>query len=182
MASTPLPARDALDIALLADHPGALPALQAWFEQAWPGWYGPDGPGDARADLAAYANRDGLPIGLVALHRGQPVGVVALKKESVGALAHLGPWVGAGFVAPERRRNGIATALLGALEAVAYRRGHRRLYCGTATATGILERNGWQFMQQAVENGMPVSIYAKGLQTSAAANIGGALLHSRCQD
>lgn len=151
-------------IAPLAEHPSAMPVLRHWFEQEWPGWYGPAGPGNAGADLRAYAQASGLPLGLVALLHDQPIGIVVLKNTSVGALSHLAPWVGAGLVAHAHRRRGVATALLAALEARALRMGYRHLYCGTATAGGILARGGWQFMQEALENGMPVSIYQKDLQ------------------
>ena len=45
----------------------------------------PNGPGDAKSDLAACRSRDELPICLVALSMdGEVLGTAALKSESVG--------------------------------------------------------------------------------------------------
>ena len=57
-SSESLPCR----VVRLADHADHLPELQRWFAQEWADYYGPDGPGDAAADLQAYCRRDGLPL------------------------------------------------------------------------------------------------------------------------
>ena len=38
-------------ISRLADRPELIDQLVLAYEAAWPGWYGPGGRGDARADL-----------------------------------------------------------------------------------------------------------------------------------
>ena len=56
-----------LRLAHLADHPQHQPELRRWFETEWADYYGPQGPGDAAADLAAFAQRERLPLALIAL-------------------------------------------------------------------------------------------------------------------
>lgn len=152
-----------LRIAYLADHPESLPVLRQWFETEWASYYGPGGPGDARRDLAAYANEAGLPVGMVAFLDGEICGIAALKSESVASRSHLSPWAAAAMVHPAHRGRGIGSELFRALEEEAQRRGYRHIYCGTSSATRLLERRGWRFMEQIEYDGANVSIYAKAL-------------------
>ena len=101
----------------LLEVPEALPVLTRWFVEEWGPYYGPEGPGDAEADLRAANQRDQLPICLVALDAaGGVTGTVALRAESIASHRHLTPWLAALLVAPEHRRRGIGTALIAAIE------------------------------------------------------------------
>jgi GNAT superfamily N-acetyltransferase len=152
-----------LQISYLADHPEVIPTLQEWFETEWAAYYGPGGPGCARHDLVTYAARDQLPVGLIASIDGQLCGIAALKADSLSTHTHLGPWVAAGLVAPAYRRRGIGARLIARLEDVARHLGYLTIYAGTSTATSLLERCGWQFMERIRYDGEDVSIYQKVL-------------------
>jgi GNAT superfamily N-acetyltransferase len=156
-----------LRIAHLADHPETLPILKEWFEQEWESYYGPHGPGDAEQDLISYANRDEMPVALVAFINDELCGIAALKAESLPTHAHLCPWAAAGLVSPPHRRKGIGTHLLSALEEVARTLGYAHIYCGTSTAVSLLHRTGWQFLERVHVNGDEVSIYYKELSQGA---------------
>lgn len=147
----------------LADHPEVLPILKEWFETEWESYYGPAGQGNAQSDLLAYANRGELPIGVVACFEDELCGVAALKSDSITTHSHLSPWVAAGLVSPFYRRRGIGTELVRALEEIARNLDYASIYCGTSTANRILERQGWQFMEQVKYNGEDISIYEKAL-------------------
>jgi GNAT superfamily N-acetyltransferase len=110
-----------------------------------------------------YAGREQLPVGLIAYVDGQLCGITVLKADSLSTHTHLGPWVAAGLVAPPFRRRGIGFRLISTLEDVARRLGYSTIYAGTSTATGLLERRGWQFMERIRHGGEDVSIYQKGL-------------------
>ena len=153
-----------LRIEPLAQHRDALSTLATWFEREWPSYYGPAGPGDARADLEAYGNTDGLPIGVAAFIGNELCGVAALKADSIASHAHLGPWAAAGLVAPRHRKHGIGAALVGALESLAARLGYRRIYCATNSANRLLERRGWHVLERAESDGERVDVYVKDLQ------------------
>jgi GNAT superfamily N-acetyltransferase len=150
-------------IEFLADYPELIPMLKEWFETEWGSYYGPGGPGDAQRDLLAYANRGALPVGVVAFCADDLCGIAALKAESIASHRHLSPWAAVGLVSPSYRRRGIGSELVRALEDVARALGHTRIYCGTSSATRLLERRHWQFMERVRHDGEPVSIYQKAL-------------------
>lgn len=147
----------------LADRPSLLPTVQAWFESQWPDYYGSSGRGNARADVLAYSNRDRVPLGLLAFRDDKPCGIVALRSEPFATHPHLGPWVGAAYVRPEWRDQGIGATLFQAIEEEARRLHYPRIYCATSTADNLLRRANWELLEQVVHDGNRVSIYRKTL-------------------
>lgn len=133
--------RQVWSVELLADHADSIDVLVDWFEQAWAPYYGEQGPGDARADLAARCNRNRLPIGLVAMHKDRLVGTAALDRDATTGLTL--SVVGL-LVAPDYRGRGIASALLGYAERLARQLGHNDLYMGTSVLQALLHREGWR--------------------------------------
>jgi GNAT superfamily N-acetyltransferase len=130
-----------LKIALLADHAGSIGRLAGWFEQEWAPFYGEQGPGDARADLAARCNRERLPIGLVAVEGERVLGTAALDRDAATGLT---PSVVGLLVAPDTRGRGVAGALLASTERLARKLGYRELYTSTSILGELLLRQRWQ--------------------------------------
>lgn len=151
-------------VALLASHTRYLHELQRWFEDEWPDYYGAGGPGDAAADLAAFA-RDAnvLPLAAIALRGDAICGIAALKREAFGGLDALLPWASAGLVKPELRGRGIGAQLIAALEYHAHRLGHAQIYSATSTAATLLLRCGWHRRQTIVQDGSEFGVYEKRL-------------------
>ena len=147
----------------LAIHPKALPQLKDWFEAEWPSYYGAEGPGDAQRDLQSFANRDSLPVGVVAFQDGVLCGIAALKADSIASHRHLSPWAAAGLVKPSERGKGIGAQLIGALEQEARNLGFRDIYCGTSTANSLLERCDWQLIEHIIHEGQRLGVYRKAL-------------------
>ena len=160
--------RGKLTIVPLREHSGCIPLFARCFEQEWPAWYGPGGQGNAMADLTAFANPAGeLPVGVVArVADGAWVGVAALKAVSLPQFAHLRPWAAAGYVAAGLRRQGIGAALLDGLLAQARRLGFATVYCATATAGSLLERQRWRLLARVTHDGRPIAIYAVDVAAS----------------
>ena len=144
----------------LARHREHVPLLASWFLQAWPAWYGAAGRGDTLADLRAFAASEAaLPVGLIVLDDGVPVGVGALKAESLPTHRHLSPWAAAGFVVPSRRGRGIGASLLQALVHHARALGYSRVHCGTGTAISLLRRCGWQELERVAHEGESLVVF-----------------------
>lgn len=151
-----------LTISPLALHRDLVPLLASWFVEEWPDWYGPGGRGDAVADLTAFAtSQSTLPIGLIAFDENDPVGVAALKPESLPTHRHLCPWAAAGLVLPSHRGRGIGAQLLGALVRQAAALGYSRVYCGTATAVSLLRRSGWSELEVIQHDGEDLVIFSR---------------------
>ena len=146
----------------LARHPQHVAEVATWFRRQWPGWYGPGGKGCAKADVQAFAaSETELPVGLVVLQAGLPVGVGALKADSIPTHRHLGPWAAAGFVVPGLRGQGIGATVLEALVRHAYRLGYSSVYCGTSTAITLLRRSGWSELERIEHEGETLAIFKR---------------------
>ena len=148
-------------IAHLLDAPGAAKTLVRWFEAAWGPWYGPDGPGDAAADLAACQDRDATPLCLVALGADDTVlGTASLRDESAGSDIAEGPWLAAWLVGESHRRRGVGTALAAAIEAEARRLSFPALYVSIdETTEAMLKRRGWRPIGRTQSLRGPITVY-----------------------
>lgn len=152
--------REEIRIFHLSAVPEFASALEEWFIDAWSPWYGPDGSGDAKADLAACRDPQRLPICLVATDfNDRLLGTASLKSHSVGSELGVGPWLAAVLVDGARRRQGIGTALVEAIEKEATRLGFASIYTSTDTAIGILERRGWQDFSATTSLRGPLTVY-----------------------
>lgn len=149
-------------ISPLARHRELLPLLARWFVEEWPDWYGTGGRGNAVQDLAAFAASESiLPVGIVAFDENTPIGVAALKSESLPSHRHLQPWAAAGLVRPSYRGRGVGAQMLDALLRHAHRLGFDRVYCGTATAVTLLRRCGWSQLEVIQHEEESLVLFAK---------------------
>jgi GNAT superfamily N-acetyltransferase len=136
----------------LVDVPDAIPTLVQWFNEEWGPYYGRSGPGDAERDLTECCQRDELPLALVALDASKiVVGTAALKRHSLETHPDLGPWLAALLVAPGLRGEGIASALITAIENEAQRLGFATLYSDTASGSTLLQRRGWKKLEENIQ-------------------------------
>ncbi len=130
-------------IELISDHVELIPSLADWYQSEWEPYYGTAGPGDARADLDSRCNQDMIPIGLVAIEGNKVFGTVALDLD---VTTNLTPSVVGLLVGTDYRRQGIATALLGAAERLARQLEYRQLFISTSVLGDLLTRLGWKAM------------------------------------
>jgi GNAT superfamily N-acetyltransferase len=154
---------EAVTIEYLSDHRAMMATIEAHFKAEWGAYYGPGGPGDARADIAALCNRAKLPIGLIALRRGTFVGFVALRKKT-DSHHDLSPWVTSFYVAPEMRRQGIGALLVKAVERLTGKLGYKRIYARSATAVAFFEKHNWVPFDTLVHDAEQLTIFLKDLQ------------------
>lgn len=148
-----------IEIAFLADHPAAVPPLAAWFRAQWPDYYARRSQADVEQDMRAEANRDGLPVRLVALVDGELAGTVVLRERALATLPEACPGLGGLFVHEAYRGRGAGTALVRAGMNLARQQGHAVVYATTAAARGILERLGWEAVRVLTHAGEQLALY-----------------------
>jgi GNAT superfamily N-acetyltransferase len=154
-----------MPIVHVLDAPEAVPTLARWFVEEWSPWYGPDGPGDAQADLAACSSRSELPICLVALNGdNDALGTAALKSESVGSELGVGPWLAALLVGREYRGKGVGSSLVEAIEGEAYRLGFTSIYTSSENDEILMTRRGWKAIGTTASLKGPITVYRRELQ------------------
>jgi GNAT superfamily N-acetyltransferase len=134
------------EVHLLADRPDLVGELAGAYEREWPGWYGRAG-NSAVVDLTARLRRDGLPLGLVAIGAGVPVGACALVTTAGPIVTDQLPWLGALWVDPAHRRHGIATRLIGRALGEAARQGYATLHATTREAAPLFHALGWRLRE-----------------------------------
>jgi len=132
--------RPAMQIRFLADVPEAIGPLSSAFKQQW----SPDKPESHTAVIAskfqALQQRHSAPLALVATEGNEICGTASLLLHSVHSRPTLGPWLGALYVFPSWRCQGLGAALVGAIEAQAANLGIGGLYAGSATAASLFRR------------------------------------------
>ena len=133
------------DTVSLSKCKSAIPVIAQWFCYQWSDWYGPEGPGDAIADLEEWADGDALSLARLALSPdGEPLGIVALKNEGLGEEYGFGPFLSAFYVPSVHRRRGVGFALISAVEEAARDHGLGVIYCTTDGARSLIEKACWE--------------------------------------
>lgn len=131
----------------------ALGQVAQLMTQGWPDHYGPDGAGDAPADVYARSQDTALPCGHAALRGDRVVGTVALARTSFGALDEgESPWLIGLIVAPDVRGQGVASQLCDAIARHAHELGYGQIFTTTQNARSLLHRAGWQDIRTVQED------------------------------
>ncbi len=134
--------------AYLADHQEVIPILSQWFLAQWAEYFAGRTLADIGQDFHAEAKRSGLPIRLVAFNDGELAGTITLREQATWTLPEYHPGLGGLLVAEKFRNQGIGTELVRAGMKVALEQGYERVYATTVNAAGILERLGWELIQE----------------------------------
>ena len=116
-------------------------------------------------DLSSKLNLATLPVHVLALSEGRPLGVGALKRHEMrDVFPERSPWLGSLFVAPGHRGHGIGGKLVSELERIARERGFRQLYLQTEQLDGgIYARAGWRRLEELDYRGYRALTMAKEL-------------------
>ena len=129
------------EIVHLFERPEHRPTVAALIHNEF--WTQVPGASAARmeARLATADHADRVPLCLVALHEGEPIGVVNLVDNDDEDHADWHPWLAGMVVAAPWRGRGVGSALVLALLDHARRLGFQRVYFGT-DGPGFYERLG----------------------------------------
>lgn len=100
------------------------------------------------AHFTEGANKERIPLTLVALDKKKPVGMIRLWKSDFNKRPDLSPWVASLFVHFFYRSNHIASFLIEKLEVEAHRLGYIRLFLVTEEAKNLYIRHKWEKLEQ----------------------------------
>jgi len=120
-----------VEIVHLFERPQHLREMARLIHEEW--WT--DKPGHSvdtmAARLALARTADAIPLSLVAVRAGRPIGTVNLVENDNDQRPDLTPWLAALLVTPEARGQGVGSRLVGALLREAAALGVARVHLGT---------------------------------------------------
>ncbi len=148
-----------VEIALLADHAKVIPTLVQWFRAQWPEYHARRSGSGLVRDFQSEANRDGLPLRLVAFAQGELVGTIVLRERPLVTLPECRPGLGGLYVHEPHRGHGLGTDLVRAGMNLAREQGYEVVYATTVAASGILERLRWQMVKAVWHGDEPLGLY-----------------------
>lgn len=153
-----------MKIDYLADHKELIPILARWMHEEW-GYLYPEHTIEIRERLVAErSNKDRIPLTLVAIEDGKPVGTVCLMAHDMDTRPELTPWLASLYVEKNHRRRGIGARLVAAIEAEAARLGVKQLYLFTPDQEKFYARLGWSLREKTDYRGAVVSVMEKKIQ------------------
>ena len=146
----------------LADCPQHLPTVAQWM---WDEWGSREGlpPEQSLRDCQGWMQRDGVPLGIVAVRGADILGCMCLHPRDLEERPDLTPWMACQYVLPQMRGRGVAMALSEALEAKARRLGFAKIYMWTEHNPVIYARYGYAPLFAAHYCGAPIMILGKDL-------------------
>jgi len=153
-----------LKIVPLAEYPALTAIVAAWEFGEW----GHLNPGETLAEREAWMrqetlNSDRAPLTFVALDdAGRAIGTAALLFDDLKGDPR-NPWLASVYVPPERRGQGIASALVRTVEDAARRFGYRQLYLFTSTAPKLYAGLGWRPLETTRYRGDEIQIMDRAL-------------------
>lgn len=135
-----------MQIESIADHLDIIDTIASWHFREW-GHADPRGSVQSWADgLRQRTNRDHIPTTYVVLEGSELLGSVTLTYQDMNTHPELSPWLAGLYVRPDRRRQGIGSALTRHAVLAAAQMGVKRLYLYTESARGLYERLGWELV------------------------------------
>jgi GNAT superfamily N-acetyltransferase len=145
-----------------ADRPDLIPLLANWL---WDAFWQPGGHrlDEVREILSEATAETGPPQSFVLLAGEIPCGTASLMSADLEIRTDIGPWLAGVYVVPEARGQGCAQRLVEAVEEAAQAAGARSLYLHTNDMQRLYERLGWYAIEEATENGRPVTIMRRDL-------------------
>lgn len=148
-------------IDFLKNCPEFAPAVADWLFSQW-GHLHPGASIDSvRESVLSRLNDSRIPLSLVAISDGNPVGTASIYLHDMESRPELSPWLAAVFVRTDMRKQGIGGALVQAIEQQAIEQGIATLYLFTPDKRGFYQRMNWQFREETEYRGEQVTIMAK---------------------
>lgn len=157
----------------LAHHPDALDAVADWIHEEW-GDFSGRSLEQTRARFANEGSSERLPLSVVALDSGAPLGVASLReRDSVDWDPGMTPWICNVYVSRQARGRGIAAELCRQLEQAALDMDFSALFLASKVAEdSVYEHLGYKVYGSVHLDG--AHLYLMKLDLQRAPGTGGA--------
>ncbi|HUT53135.1 MAG TPA: GNAT family N-acetyltransferase [bacterium] len=152
-----------MDIRYLTDDPEAIATVAKWIYEEW-GHLAPGRTLETAHVKVRQSLGPGLPLTLLCYVDGALAGTAGIDSVDMSTHPELAPWMVSVFVAPARRRQGIATALCGRIREEFKKLGTRTAYLFTPDQERLYERLGWKTMSREEYRGETVTIMRLDLE------------------
>ena len=156
-----------MEIHYLADCPGVVPTIAAWIYDEWAYLYPEMTLQGVKDFLGERMNKEKLPLTLVAVEAGEPVGTVSLKKFDMELRSDLPHWLTSLYVVEPWRRRRIGSKLVETAEkkATAMDIGTLFLFTTDLQLSGLFyAKLGWIVKEKTLYHFCPVIIMEKHLR------------------
>jgi predicted N-acetyltransferase YhbS len=150
-----------MHIDYLARHLHHLSTLAAWHHAQWGYLHPGETVMDRSARLRRQAQTDAMPLAVVALQGGQPLGSASLVQHDMDTHPEWSPWLASVYVASPYRRQGIGTALVERIVGEARRMDVERMYLFTPDRASFYRQLGWKTLAREEYHGDFVTIMEK---------------------
>lgn len=147
-----------MDIRYLADCQRAIHQVAHWLFDEWGRSVSCSSVERGVALLQERLHRDQLPLTLVAMEGETVIGTVSLIHCDMETRPDLSPWLASLYVAPDRRRRGVGSALLEAALQEAKRLGIDSLFLFTDRCEALYVKHGWQKIESCIYRNREVVI------------------------
>ncbi len=157
-----------MNIRYLGDHQEVIPVLAGWIYDEWSYLYPEMRLADVVSLLQERIEKKQLPLTLVAIHAGEPVGTVSLRTFDMETRRDLTHWLTSLYVVKPWRRRKIGTRLVMAAEQKAREFGICSLFLYTTDfilSDLFYSKIGWKVKEKTVYHSHPVIIMEKDVCT-----------------
>ena len=127
----------------LKDHAHFIPVIARWHFQQWGYLHRNDSVENRIRWFEKHLGDEPIPTTFVAVSGQTLFGSASLVERDLSIREHLKPWLASVFVAPEHRRQGIASSLVNRVVEEAERLGVEILYLFTPDQENLYARLGW---------------------------------------
>ncbi len=141
-----------------------LPRLALWHQSEWSHLNPGQSLEERMLNMQSFLLHQTVPTTLVAVEDGEPIGSAALVDCDMEDRSDWAPWLASVFIAPDHRKQGVATRLIGAIEKLAADAGYAKIWLYTEDKQSLYRKLGWVSEEKRQYHGHSVECMSKQLQ------------------